>query len=284
MNFTGEVDTSRGRLIINETEVPLDEIGSVLIGTKTKFSGSMIQLCASHEITILTCDWRGLPIACTFPWSENTKIAARFRAQIDSSVPKQKNAWMQVVRSKILGQARNLEFMQSPNSHKLFEMAERVRSGDPDNLEARAARTYWSSLYGNSPFSRDSDGLDGINSTLNYGYAILRSTVVKSICVAGLHPTLGIFHRHRSNPFCLADDLMEPFRPAVDFVSATKLSNVKMLDRDSKALLVDVLSRPMEGIGETVQTAMQNLASRLAIYFEGNTLKLDVPIWIPNHG
>ena len=284
MNFSGEVHTSRGRLIVNETEVPLDEIGSVLIGTKTKFSGSMIQLCATHEITILTCDWRGLPIACTFPWSENTKIAARFRAQIEASVPKQKNAWKQVVRSKILGQARNLEFMQSPNSYKLFEMAERVRSGDPDNLEARAARTYWSSLYGNSSFSRDSNGLDGINSALNYGYAILRSTVVKSICVAGLHPTLGIFHRNRSNPFCLADDLMEPFRPAVDFIVATELCDVVKLDRDSKALLVEVLSRPMGGVGDTVQTAMQNLASRLAIYFEGNTLKLDMPTWIPNHG
>ena len=284
MNFPGEVQTSRGRLVINETEVPLDEIGSILIGTKTKFSGSMIQLCAAHEITILTCDWRGLPIACTFPWSENTKIAARFRAQIEASVPKQKNAWMQVVRSKILGQARNLSFLEHPNADKLFELADRVRSGDPENLEARAARTYWSSLYGSSSFSRDSDGEDGLNSVLNYGYAILRSTVVKSICVAGLNPTLGIFHRNRSNPFCLADDLMEPFRPAIDFISATALFEVVTLDRESKSLLVETLSRPMESTGESVQTAMQNLASRLAIYFEGSTQKLDVPIWVPNHG
>ncbi|MEK7451997.1 MAG: type II CRISPR-associated endonuclease Cas1 [Patescibacteria group bacterium] len=284
MAFAGEVHTSRGRLVIDTIEVPLDEIGSVLIGTKTKFSGAMIQMCAKHEIPILTCDWRGLPLACTFPWSENSKIAARFRAQIESSVPKQKNAWMQVIKSKIKGQAQNLKFIGSPSAAKLFELADRVRSGDPENLEARAARTYWSSLYEAGTFSRNHEMQDGINSALNYGYAILRSNVVKAICQAGLNPTMGIFHRNRSNPFCLADDLMEPFRPAVDFISATDLINVVTLDRDSKSKLVEVLSLPMEKTGETVQTAILNLTSRLAIYFEGDTLKLDVPSWSPNHG
>lgn len=284
MAFSGEVHTSRGRLVIDEIEVPLDEIGSVLIGTKTKFSGAMIQVCAKHEIPILTCDWRGLPVACTFPWSENSKIAARFRAQIESTVPKQKNAWMQIIKSKIEGQAQNLKFIESPNAAKLFELANRVRSGDPDNLEARAARTYWSSLYEEGTFSRNYELEDGINSALNYGYAILRSNVVRAICLAGLNPTIGIFHRNRSNPFCLADDLMEPFRPAVDFISATDLIDVVTLDRDSKSKLVEVLSLPMAKTGETVQTAIQNLTSRLAIYFEGNTLKLDVPSWTPNHG
>ena len=279
--FGGEVHSGRGRIVVGDQEVPLEEVGSVLIGSKTRLSGGVIQLCAKHEIPILTCDWKGVPVACTFPWSENSKIVARFRAQIDTTIPQQKNAWMQIIKAKISGQAANLEFVGHPNAQRLLELMDRVRSGDPENIEARAARTYWSSLYERGTFARHQGEREGTNSFLDYGYSILRGAVVRAICEAGLNPTIGIFHRHRSNPFCLADDLLEPFRPAVDYLTVSELLGFEELNRASKPILVSILSRPIGYSGETIQTSISQLTSRLAIYFEGHIRKLEVSCWKP---
>jgi CRISPR-associated protein Cas1 len=281
ISYEGEVHSGRGRIKVGETEVPLEEINCLLIGAKTRLSGGVVLICANSQIPILTCDWKGIPVACTYPWSENSKIAKRFHAQIDATVPQQKNAWMQVVKAKISGQAANLEFIGHPNGTRLFEIADKVRSGDPDNFEASAARTYWSSLYEKGSFSRQPGEGEGMNAVLDYGYAVLRGCVVRAICEAGLNPTIGIFHRNRSNPFCLADDLMEPFRPAVDFISLSEVNGIQELDREIKAKIVAVLSSPIRDTGETVQTAISMLASRLAIYFEGNSRKLEVLAWKP---
>ena len=188
---------------------------------------------------------------------------------------------MQIIRAKISGQAANLEYVGHSNAQLLMELSERVRSGDPENIEARAARTYWSSLYERGSFARHQGEREGTNSFLDYGYTILRGAVVRAICEAGLNPTIGIFHRNRSNPFCLADDLLEPFRPAVDYLTVSELLGLKELNRDSKAVLVSLLSRPIGHSGETVQTSISQLTSRLAIYFEGHTRKLEVSSWKP---
>lgn len=284
LNFDGVVETSRGRMIVGGVEVPLAEVNSIVIGSKTRFSGSLIHLAAKFDIPILTCDWRGMPIACTFPWSDNSRVGARFRAQIDLTIPRQKNAWMQIVKAKVSGQSNNLESFTGESNHRMVEYVSSVRSGDPSNIEARAARTYWSSFSLTKDFSRTPGEGVGINSILDYGYAIIRSVTIRAICEAGLYPTIGIFHRNRSNPFSLADDLMEPFRPAIDYVAHEIGADGSLADRPIKEKLVEVLALTMGKKGDTVATSIKNLASEFANYVEGRTQKLDVPAWVPGHG
>ncbi len=140
--------------------------------------------------------------------------AERFAAQARLAAPVRKRAWQQIVQAKITAQGRLLK-ERTHNDHGLDAIAKSVKSGDTANVEARAARIYWGKLFGETVFRRDADG-DGLNACLNYGYAILRAVVARSLCGAGLHPSLGIHHHNRYDAFCLADDLMEPFRPLVD--------------------------------------------------------------------
>lgn len=284
LNFDGVVETSRGRMIVAGIEVPLAEVSSIVIGSKTRFSGSLIHLAAKFDIPILTCDWRGMPIACTFPWSDNSRVGARFRAQIDLSIPRQKNAWMQIIKAKVVGQSNNLKYITGELDERMVEYVLNVRSGDPSNIEARAARTYWSSFSQNNGFSRTPGQGLGFNSMLDYGYAIIRSVTIRAICEAGLYPTIGIFHKNRSNPFSLADDLMEPFRPAVDYVAHEIGADGSLEDRPTKEKLVGVLTLSMGAKGDTVATSIKNLASEFANYVEGRTQKLDVPIWVASNG
>lgn len=278
--LSDEIEVRRGRLIARGVETPLADVACILTGTNTRWSGSMVALATKYEVPILACDWRGIPLAVTAPWSSNTRVAARHHAQVDLSVPRMKNAWMQIIRAKIKGQAANLA---DPTRSRLEELARGVRSGDPENLEARAARTYWSSLFPGESFSRDAD-LPGRNAQLNYGYAVLRGFVIRAIVTAGLIPTLGIFHRNRSNAYGLADDLIEPFRPAVDDV-VRRLRPFDVLDdRNVKAHIVAVLSEPMGAAGLTVGSSINELAQRFAMYAEGDIDRLPVPHWVPPDG
>jgi CRISPR-associated protein Cas1 len=282
--FEGDVHSSRGRLVIEGKEVPLEGLGAIVIGSAVRIAGGTMLLAAKYDVPILTVDWRGLPEACTLPWSENSRVAARFRAQVDLTVPRQKNAWMQIIKAKILGQGRNLRSLGYEGYDQLKQYAEDVRSGDPSNLEARAARSYWSKIPVDGGFSRSPGGDFSLNPMLDYGYAVIRSWAVRGICEAGLHPTLGIFHRNRSNVFALADDFVEPFRPAVDYIVFSLEKDSSLNQKETKAKIVSVLSTPMDQEGETVGTAIKTLASRFAIYAEGDTDKLDVPTWSPPRG
>ena len=151
---------------------------------------------------------------CCFPWSPTHCRRERFSAQAGLSLPVRKRLWQQIARAKILAQARLLE-ERTGADHGSCGLASQVRSGDPANLEARAARIYWRKVFGEIEFRRDREQ-DGLNACLNYGYAVLRAIVARAICGAGLHPSLSLHHHNRYDAFCLADDLMEPFRPIVD--------------------------------------------------------------------
>jgi CRISPR-associated protein Cas1 len=163
-----------------------------------------------------------LPAAMLLPLSTHSTQTERFARQAAVSLPTRKRSWQQIVQAKLRAQARLLEETTGADQG-LRQMAARVRSGDPDNLEAQAARTYWQALFGEGPsgepFRRDPEG-GGINVHLNYGYAVLRAIVARALCASGLHPSLGVHHHNRYDTFCLADDLMEPFRPLVDRVVA----------------------------------------------------------------
>jgi CRISPR-associated protein Cas1 len=138
----------------------------------------------------------------------------RHRAQGEASAPTRKRIWQRLIAAKIAQQADVLVHFTGHHGG-LLPLSKRVRSGDPDNLEAQAAQRYWPSLFGRD-FRRDRDA-DGINALLNYGYAVMRAAIARAVVASGLIPSLGVFHSNRSNPFCLADDLLEPYRPYVDW-------------------------------------------------------------------
>jgi CRISPR-associated protein Cas1 len=160
----------------------------------------------------------------------------------------------------------------------LDRLSKRVRSGDPDNIEAQAARFYWHRIFGSPEARVPGSGL-GRNGLLDYGYTVLRGHAVRAVLSAGLSPSLGLFHRGRSNFFNLADDLIEPFRPAVDWVVASLPAGVTASHPAVKHSLVAASSQPLGEDGKTVATCLTELAQQLGRYLEGDIAKLPVPTW-----
>jgi CRISPR-associated protein Cas1 len=194
----------------------------------------------------IACDERHMPAAMLLPLVTHSLQTERFANQARTGLPVRKRLWQRIVHEKLLAQARFLT-ERTGSDGGLGVMAARVRSGDPDNLEAQAARIYWKVLFGDIHFRRDPQSGESLNPCLNYGYAILRGIVARAACAAGLHPSLGIHHHNRYNAFCLADDLMEPFRPVVDRAVAKlkdEWGEKVLLDRDSKRVILEfVLAR-----------------------------------------
>ena len=222
--------------------IPLSEIAVLLVSHPAiTFTNAVLSgLCENKGIFVL-CNEKRMPAGMLLPLVGHYIQTERFAAQAQASAPIKKQLWKQIVSAKVLAQANVLE-TATGSAHGLGELAAKVRSGDVSNIEAQASRRYWSLIFGKG-FRRDRDG-DGPNALLNYGYAVLRATVARAICSAGLHPSLGLHHHNRYDSFCLADDLMEPFRPAVD-TSVLWLMEQKEsccdLDKEAKAFLVKAL-------------------------------------------
>ena len=169
-----------------------------------------------NNCALITCDSKSMPVGLMLPLYGNTTQNERFRRQLDASLPLKKQLWQQTIQSKINNQASVLYECTHEENKCMRIWANSVRSGDPDNLEARAAAYYWKMLFTDLPgFARDRNGIPP-NNVLNYGYAILRAIVARGLVSSGLLPTLGIHHHNRYNAYCLADDIMEPYRPYVD--------------------------------------------------------------------
>lgn len=197
---------------------PIEDIGVVVLDNQriTITTGAMEALLANNS-AIITCDQRSMPVGLMLPLSGNTTQSERFRDQIDASLPLKKQLWQQTIQAKISNQASVLATCRKAEVGCLRAWAKDVRSGDPDNFEGRAAAYYWRYLFGLhiDGFTRDREGLPP-NNALNYGYAILRAIVARALVSSGMLPTLGIHHHNRYNAYCLADDIMEPYRPYVD--------------------------------------------------------------------
>lgn len=213
----------RGFLCVAErqTEVarlPLDDIAAILITTPgASFSTNLAESLAERGTPLVICGRNFRPTAMLWPLEQHHEQAGRFQSQIGLSKPRKKNIWQQIVRAKILNQYSMLTSL-GMSLPILKRLAKEVKAGDSNNIEAQAARYYWPTLFG-SAFRRDVD-MEGINSQLNYGYAVVRAMVARAVCAAGLHPSFGIFHSNPKNTFQLVDDLMEPFRPIVDYYVA----------------------------------------------------------------
>ena len=279
--FDGYVSYERGRLKIGERVVPLAEVDFILLGQKCSWGYGLVAGLERFDVAAAICDWRSNPISTLTHWSSNTRVFARHRAQAQLSVPRAKNAWMQIIKAKLRGQANCLEAMGRPGASDLRAMARSVKSGDPDNREGLGARLYWSSFLPDQGFHRDQVGDDAVNAMLNYGYTILRGRVLTRTVAAGLSPTLSLFHRNRSNVHALVDDLIEPFRPAVDFAVYQLLeSGSTELGKAEKQALVSVLQEKLNPENDfTVRSRIEDFCIEFALYVEGERDRLSVPVW-----
>ncbi len=196
--------------------VPIEDIGVVILDNKQiTITQGAISALLDNNVAVITCDGRRMPAGLLLPLDCNTTQSERFRYQIEASLPLKKQLWQQTIQSKILNQAAVLSDI-GIECGNMRAWVKAVKSGDSDNLEGRAAAYYWHNIFGDIVgFRRDRDGIPP-NNLLNYGYAILRAVVARALVGSGLLPTFGIHHHNRYNAYCLADDIMEPYRPYVD--------------------------------------------------------------------
>jgi CRISPR-associated protein Cas1 len=260
-------------------QVPLDDISAVIANAHgITYTNNLLVSLAERGIPFVLCSANHNAVGMLIPIDGNFEQARRIEAQIGANLPTHKRMWASVVRAKLEQQASALAATGSPNA-PLLALAGRVRSGDPENLEAQGARRYWGLLFGDS-FRRNQDG-EGINTLLNYGYTVLRSAMARAVIAAGLHPSIGIHHSNDNNSMRLVDDLMEPFRPCIDLkVWQLRLKKEESVVPETKRSLVNTLYDDMQtDSGATpVMVCMQRLATSLAQVYLGERERLDLPL------
>ena len=283
--FEGELRSTRGGVEVcpeegTPTIIPVAEVAVVLVGMKVNLSAAVLHRFAEADVAVLFCDWRGIPEGGCYSWSDHGRVAARHRAQAEVSLPRKKNAWARLIRAKIEGQASVLENLKIRGSGELLALADQVRSGDPGNIEAQAARLYWSRALGKGVGRQPAAGqLIGANACLDYGYSVLRGHLMRAVLAAGLAPALGVFHRGRGNAFALADDLIAPFRPAIDEVALQLPPTASPSDRPVKQLLVAAAQQRFDGEGHGIPAVAEALAQSFGRYVEGDIDRLNVLSW-----
>ena len=267
----------------SERTIPIEDIGVVLLDNKRiTITSSALEALIENNSAVITCDSKNMPIGLLLPLCGNTTQNERFRMQVDASLPLKKQLWQQTIKQKISNQARLLSTYTNADVGCMYAWADKVRSGDPDNLEARAAAYYWKNIFTDiSDFVRGRDG-EPPNNLLNYGYAILRAVVARSLVASGLLPTLGIHHHNRYNAYCLADDVMEPYRPYVDglVLDIMCLTNdYSELTKDIKIRLlsIPVLDTTIGGKKSPLMIATQQTTASLYKCFNGEQRRMVYP-------
>ena len=266
-----------------ERTIPIEDIGVVVLDNRriTITTGAMEALL-DNNCAIITCNSTNLPVGLMLPLSGNTTQSERFRNQIDASLPLKKQLWQQTVRQKILNQATVLNMNTGAIVKNMQVWANDVKSGDPDNYEARAAAYYWRNIFPTLPnFVRGREG-EPPNNLLNYGYAILRACVARGLVGSGLLPTLGIHHHNRYNAYCLADDIMEPYRPFVDDLVINIMQqypDYSELTLSIKAALLTIpsLDVMLDGKRSPLMIAVGQTTASLAKCFNGEMRKIAYP-------
>ena len=262
--------------------IPIEDIGVVVLDNKQiTITHGLIEALLENNCALITCDSSRLPVGLMLPLCGHTTQNERFRYQLESSLPLRKQLWQQTIQTKIKNQAKILQ-TQGRMADNMLMWAEKVKSGDTENLEARAAAYYWKNVFPSlDKFYRDRNGTPP-NNLLNYGYAILRAIIARALVSSGLLPTLGIHHHNRYNAYCLADDIMEPYRPYVDKLvidiilsgeDYTQLSTVVK----SKLLSIPVLDVIIDGTRKPLMIAASTTTASLAKCFEGEIRKIAYP-------
>ena len=262
--------------------IPIEDIGIVILDNRQiTVTQGLLEELIDNNCAVITCGSNHLPVGLMLPLYGNTIQNERFRHQLDASLPLKKQLWQQTVQYKISNQASVLKYVTGEEHNNMKIMSSKVKSGDADNLEARAAAYYWKTIFPDKDgFTRGRDEAEP-NNLLNYGYAILRAIVARALVSSGLLPTLGIHHHNRYNAYCLADDIMEPYRPYVDrivyditreygYTDLTKEIKVRMLS-------IPVVEVSIGGRRSPLMVAVSQTTSSLAKCFNGELRKIIYP-------
>ncbi|MEX0967013.1 MAG: type II CRISPR-associated endonuclease Cas1 [Bacteroidia bacterium] len=252
-----------------ERQVPVEDIGFVILDhPQLTYTHAVLQKLSANNCSVMVCDDKHLPAALIHPFQGNTIQNQVYRNQLEASMPLQKQLWQQTIKAKITNQALLLERLGKDGT-SLKRFATQVKSGDTTNMEARAAKVYWYRLFELDSFRRERFG-PAPNDQLNYGYAVLRAAVARALAGSGLLPALGIHHHNKYNAFCLADDIMEPYRPFVDNIvyGLWEAGDIDTyLSQENKMRLLEVLtcdiainkmtSPLMVGLSQTTSSLVQ---------------------------
>ena len=262
--------------------VPIEDLGLIILDNKQiTITQGLIDALLENNCALITCDSRRMPVGLMLPLAGNTIQNERFRSQLDSSLPLRKQLWQQTIESKIRNQAAVLKYVTGMEHKNMLKWSDSVRSGDADNMEARAAVYYWKTIFPNDPcFIRNRED-EGANALLNYGYAILRAIVARALVASGLLPTLGIHHHNRYNAYCLADDIMEPYRSYVDKVVYDIMEEWPDAELSTavktKLLNIPVVEVLIGGKRSPLMVAVSYTTSSLVKCFRGESRRLLYP-------
>jgi CRISPR-associated protein Cas1 len=264
--------------------VPIEDIGFlVLDNPRITMSNILLGTLLENNCAVITTGASHLPIGLFLPLMGNSLQSERFRAQIEASVPLRKQLWQQTIQQKIWNQAKVLQQVRGNPAKQMITWSNEVRSGDSDNREAVAAAFYWKEMFPDiEDFCRDRYGKSP-NNLLNYGYAILRCVVARSLVASGLLPTLGIHHKNRYNAYCLADDIMEPYRPIVDKLIVQKLEELGEYPQElttelkTALLVIPVLDTYIDGKRSPLMNAVAITTTSLYRCYAGENRKVLYP-------
>lgn len=260
--------------------VPVEDMGFLVLDhPQITLSHPVILALQQQNVAIISCDESHLPLGLMLPISGHVEHSERLKHQINCSEPLRKQLWKQTVEAKIYQQKEVLRKRNLAHASLLKYMNE-VKSGDSTNMEGIAAQYYWSQLF--DDFTRERKG-DAPNNFLNFGYAVLRSMVARALVSSGLHPTIGIFHRNKYNAYCLADDIMEPYRPYVDYLVVdwiTHPESTHILDKSAKAHLLQLATKDVyiNGLQRPLMTALSITTSSLCKCFMGESRMIHYPM------
>ncbi len=271
-----------GKNDLTSKTIPIEDIGFIIMEhPQISFTLKLMEELTQNNVAVVFCDSKHMPSSMTLPLDAHHIQNELFSVQINATEPLKKKLWKQTIEMKIGNQARLLDKL-GKSSTRLKTLAKSVKSGDTDNREGFAARLYWITLFGQG-FIRDRYG-DAPNPFLNYGYILLRSAVARALSGSGLLATLGIHHHNRYNAFCLADDIMEPYRPYVDeivFAMNKIWPDSIMLEKEHKARLLELMVADVR-IGENrrpLMVALSQTTASLARCFNGETRKIVYPVF-----
>lgn len=261
--------------------IPIEDIGLIVLDCpQITVTQGLLEALLENNCAVVTCDKSHLPTGLLLSLYGNKLQAERYASQVEASLPLKKQLWQQTVQCKIRNQAAMLKYATGEDAKNMILWVNAVRSGDPDNIEGRAAAYYWKTLFTDNPhFTRGDD--DVVNVMLNYGYAIVRAIVARALAGAGLIPTLGIHHHNRYDAYCLADDIMEPYRPYVDRlvldIVNESVPETFDLSAKRKLLALPVTEVVIDGVRRPLMLAVSQTVNSLQKCFAGDIRKLSYP-------
>jgi CRISPR-associated protein Cas1 len=265
-----------------ERSVPIEDIGMVILEhQQITFTNRLIEKLTYQNAAIVCCSQQHLPLSLISPLSGHTEYNERLRFQLEATTPLKKNLWQQTIIAKINNQANGLAILDTQND-KLRKWSKEVLSGDSTNKEANAAAFYWERFFDLPNFYRGQNG-DPPNNLLNYGYAILRALCARSLIGSGMLPALGIHHANKYNAYCLADDIMEPYRPFVDqvvFSIVEQHGSIEKLTREikQKLLIIPAIDVTIDGKKSPLMVAMSRTTHSLYECYAGVSRKILYPV------